>query len=328
MVPPLSQRGPLLRAALLLLLLARPANAASATATGAAAAVHRTLCCQGCQQGGSLPRLLPAQQAVLPPPVPLLVPLRLQPRHLSNKLGCLQHQRLKAAQQYHAGSCLGAAVQVQQQQLAQLQPALLLLRGSAIPGPTVGAALSIGAACAAPAVEQQPKGAVAGLAVLADATHLQRRLPVLVQAVGSRARAALPSQPLLLPLLLLQGAACIPRQLPLRPRCCCSCCPLLRLRLPVPLLLLLLLLLPPLLLDLARLCHHICCQGWVAAKGQGKHPLSAVIGHRTCRHSSRLSSRPGAIKGVEEEAEQVIWQSRGSRAQQQVPGSGAGGGIS
>jgi hypothetical protein len=240
---------------------------------------------------------------VLPPPVPLLVPLRLQPRHLSNQLGRLQDQRLQAAQQYHAGGCLGAAVQVKQQQLAQLQPTLFLLCSSRKLGATVTVTVSVGAACAAPAVEQQPQRAVARLAALADVAHLQGRLPVLVQAVGRRARAAaLPSRRL--PLLpLLQGAAWVTRQPCLSP---CGCiCPRLRRRLPRPLLLLLL---PPaLLLDLPRLCHNIRSQGWVAAKGQGKHSLRAVVRHRACRAQQAQQTRQRS-HFKEEEEEEMSWQ--------------------
>lgn len=76
---------------------------------------------EGAPLGLALPLLRPLCALLLT----LAVPLRLHPAHLGLQLRQLQHQRLQAAQHYHAGSRLGAAMQIQHEQLPGPQPLLL-----------------------------------------------------------------------------------------------------------------------------------------------------------------------------------------------------------
>jgi hypothetical protein len=190
------------------------------------------------------------------------------------------HQGFQAAQQYHAGSCLGASMEVQHQSIAQ--QGRLAGRSAAACGVQGGRRCAINVAFASPLEKGQTRLPVPSRTfekrvwTTCQAVHRKPRLPMMVQAIRS-------VRPPPVPLRAIAAAAV--------PRCAASaaigrawplCClgaavsctaarSLCRCQLAAAL--------AP---HLPRLRHHLRRQGWVAAKRQRQHPFGAVVRHSAC----------------------------------------------
>lgn len=182
--------------------------------------------------------------------------------HFRKQLRSVHNQRLEPAQQHHAGSGLRGAVEVQQQQLAQLQALPLRVlpaagrRCRAVAGaPSSASPRSAGRRSAArqAAGQQQAQGWVAPLAAPADMVCLvygQGGLAVLVQAVRRPLAAAAAAGGTCLALALAAAAAALLFS---------SVCSSSRLGCALRF---------PLLPNVARLGHNLRSQGGVAAEGE------------------------------------------------------------